>query len=35
MKKLFKILLVGFMLTTGMFAMVYAEPDENDEPATG
>ncbi len=31
MKKLFKILLVGFMLTTGMFTTVYAEPDENDE----
>ena len=31
MKKFFKIILVGFMLTTGMFTTVYAEPDENDE----
>ncbi|MBR2534252.1 MAG: S8 family serine peptidase [Erysipelotrichaceae bacterium] len=31
MKKVFKIILVGFMLTTGMFTSVYAEPDENDE----
>ncbi|MBQ2658445.1 MAG: S8 family serine peptidase [Erysipelotrichaceae bacterium] len=31
MKKFFKILLVGFMLTTGMFTTVYAEPDENGE----
>ena len=31
MKKFFKIILVGFMLTTGMFTTVYAESDENDE----